>query len=33
MVNGNQDEMENLNRPITITEIKTEIFQQTKAQD
>ena len=32
----NQEEMENMNRPITSTEIETvikKIFQQTKAQD
>ena len=29
----NQEEIENLNRPITSTEIESEIFQQTKAQD
>ena len=31
----NQEEMENINRPITSTEIETvvKIFQQTKAQD
>ena len=28
----NQEEIENLNRPITSTEIESEIFQQTKAQ-
>ena len=28
----NQEEIENLNRPITSTEIETVIFQQTKAQ-
>ena len=28
----NQEEIENLNRPITSMEIESEIFQQTKAQ-
>ena len=28
----NQEEIENLNRPITSTEIESEIFQQTQAQ-
>ena len=29
----NQEEIENLNRPITSMKIETVIFQQTKAQD